>query len=79
VRSGGYHNASPQLAAMQNAEIRITNQLSEIGRVIELLDGFCRHHALSDRVRHDMSLALQEIISNIVHYSYRENTSTAFP
>jgi len=60
---------------MQNAEIRITNQLSEIGRVVELLDGFCRHHALSDRVRHDMSLALEEIISNIVHYSYRDNAS----
>jgi len=60
---------------MQNAEIRITNQLSEIVRVIELLDTFCRQHALSGRVRHDMSLALEEIISNIVHYSYRDNAS----
>jgi len=60
---------------MQNAEIRITNQLSEIGRVIELLDAFCRQHALSDRVRHDMSIALEEIISNIVHHSYRDNAS----
>ena len=56
---------------MPSAEIRIANQLAEIGKVIDLVDAFGRSHALSERVRHDMSIAVDEIISNIIHHSYR--------
>ena len=57
---------------MPSAEIRIANRLAEIGRVADLVDEFCRRHAVSERVRHDMSIAVDEIISNIIHYSYRD-------
>ena len=60
---------------MQSAEIRIANQLAEIGKVIDLVDAFGRNHALPERVRHDMSVAVDEIISNIIHYSYRDAAS----
>jgi len=60
---------------MQSAEIRIANQLAEIGKVIDLVDAFGRNHALPERVRHDMSVAVDEIISNIIHHSYRGEAS----
>jgi serine/threonine-protein kinase RsbW len=60
---------------MQSAEIRIANQLAEIGKVTDLLDAFGRRHALSERVRHDMSIALEEVVSNIIHHAYRDNAS----
>ena len=58
---------------MSSAEIRIANELAEIGKVADLLDEFGRRHALSERVRHDMSIAVDEIISNIIHHSYRDD------
>jgi anti-anti-sigma factor len=58
-----------------NEEIRIVNQLAEIGKVVDLLDAFGRRHGLSERVRHDMSVAVDEIVSNIVHHSYRDGAS----
>jgi anti-anti-sigma factor len=60
---------------MSSAEIRIANQLSEIGKVVDFVDAFGRGHALSERVRHDMSIAVDEIISNIIHHSYRDDAS----
>lgn len=57
---------------MPSVEIRIANQLAEIGKVADLVDEFGRRHALSERVRHDMSIAVDEIISNIIHHSYRD-------
>jgi anti-anti-sigma factor len=60
---------------MPSAEIRIANQLSEIGRVADLLDEFGRRHDLSERVRHDMGIAVDEIISNIIHHSYRDGAA----
>ncbi|HMH19047.1 MAG TPA: anti-sigma factor antagonist [Burkholderiales bacterium] len=60
---------------MHSAEIRIANQLAEIGKVADLLDAFGRRHALSERVRHDMSIALEEVVSNIIHHAYRDNAS----
>ena len=60
---------------MPSAEIRIANQLAEIGKVADLVDEFGRRHALSERVRHDMSIAVDEIISNIIHHSYRDGAA----
>jgi serine/threonine-protein kinase RsbW len=61
--------------AMQNAEIRIANQLTEISRVVDALEAFARSHGLSDRVRHDVSIAVDEVISNIIHHSYRDDAA----
>ena len=60
---------------MPNEEVRIVNQLAEIGKVVDLLDAFGRRHGLSERVRHDTSIAVDEIVSNIIHHSYRDDAS----
>jgi len=60
---------------MPSAEIRIANQLAEIGKVADLVDEFGRRHDLSERVRHDMAIAVDEIISNIIHHSYRDGAA----
>jgi anti-anti-sigma factor len=73
IRHGIIAAPEPRNASMPSAEIRIANQLAEIGKVADLVDEFGRRHALSERVRHDMSIAIDEIISNIIHYSYRDN------
>jgi len=57
---------------MSSAEIRITNQLAEISKVADLVDAFGQRHALPERVRNDMNIAVDEIISNIIHHSYRD-------
>jgi anti-anti-sigma factor len=58
---------------MPSAEIRIVNQLSEISKVADLVDTFGRRHVLPERVRNDMNIAVDEIISNIIHHSYRDD------
>jgi anti-anti-sigma factor len=60
---------------MTRAEIRISNQLAEIGEVVHMVEAFCERHALSERVRHDMSVAVDEIVSNIIRHSYRDSAS----
>jgi serine/threonine-protein kinase RsbW len=58
---------------MSSEEIRITNQLAEIRKVLDLVDAFGRSHSLSERVRHDMSVGVDEIISNAIRHSYRDD------
>lgn len=58
---------------MSSAEIRIANQLAEISKVADLVDAFGQRHALPERVRNDMNIAIDEIISNIIHHAYRDD------
>jgi anti-anti-sigma factor len=58
---------------MYSEDIRIANQLAEIGRVVDLVDEFSRRHALPERVRQDMSIAIDEILSNVIHHSYGDD------
>jgi serine/threonine-protein kinase RsbW len=60
---------------MSSAEIRIANQLAEIRKVLDLVDAFGRNHSLPERVRHDMSVAVDEIVSNVIRHSYRDEAS----
>ena len=60
---------------MTIAEIRISNQLAEVGKVVDMVSAFCGRHALSERVRHDMSVAVDEIVSNIIRHSYQDGAS----
>jgi serine/threonine-protein kinase RsbW len=58
-----------------NEEVRIVNQLAEIANVVDLLDAFGRSNGLSERVRHDTSVAVDEVVSNIIHHAYRDSAS----
>src|SRR5262245_64400569 len=54
-------------------EIRLVNTLSELHRIPEALAEFSRRHALSARVVHDLNLALEEILVNVISYAYADN------
>jgi phosphoserine phosphatase RsbU/P len=55
------------------AEIKLHNELSELERVNSNLTEFGRQHGLSDKVVHDLNLALEEILTNIISYGYTDS------
>ena len=46
--------------------------VSELGRVQDSVSQFCREHRLSTEVEGDLSLALEEVLVNIIRYGYPE-------
>jgi serine/threonine-protein kinase RsbW len=54
-------------------EIKLTNTLSELERFNQVLTEFGRRQALSPGVVHDLNLALEEILINIISYAYTDN------
>ena len=57
----------------QHVEIRVRNKLSELASANQSLTEFGRQHGLPDNVLHDLNLALEEILTNIISYSYTDN------
>ncbi len=53
-------------------EIKVNNALSELGRLHEALAEFGQRHDLPSKVVHDLNLALEEIITNIIAYGYTD-------
>jgi sigma-B regulation protein RsbU (phosphoserine phosphatase) len=54
-------------------EIKLRNQLSELERLHQALIEFGRRYDLSADVTHDLNLALEEILTNIISYGYTDN------
>jgi anti-sigma regulatory factor (Ser/Thr protein kinase) len=54
-------------------EIKLTNQLSEIGRFNQAFTEFGRRHRLAPKILHDVNLAVEEILANIISYGYSDN------
>jgi sigma-B regulation protein RsbU (phosphoserine phosphatase) len=54
-------------------EIKLTNKVSELDRFNQTLAEFGRRHGLAPRVVHDLNLALEEILTNIISYGYTDN------
>ena len=54
-------------------EINFNNQLSELDRFNQTLTEFGRQHDLPAKVMHDLNLALEEILTNIISYGYTDN------
>ena len=53
-----------------SSEIRIANRISEMERVVEVVDNFGEHHALSNEVMVALNVSLDEILNNIISYGY---------
>ena len=51
-------------------EINLKNSLSELQKVSQHLDEFGARQRLSPKILHDLKLALEEIITNIISYGY---------
>ena len=54
-------------------EIRLTNSLDELEKVSRHLDDFGAREHLSAKIRHDLAVALDEIITNIISYGYTDD------
>jgi sigma-B regulation protein RsbU (phosphoserine phosphatase) len=57
----------------QELEIKLRNKFSELRRFNETLMEFGQHHGLAPTVVHDLNLALEEILTNIISYGYTDS------
>jgi anti-sigma regulatory factor (Ser/Thr protein kinase) len=53
-------------------EIKLSNKLSELGQFNQTLAEFGRQQGLAAKVMHDLNLALEEILTNIISYGYTD-------
>jgi serine/threonine-protein kinase RsbW len=51
-------------------ELTLRNQRSEVTRLQDQLEAFARQHGLAPRVLHDVQLALEEHLTNILVHGY---------
>jgi phosphoserine phosphatase RsbU/P len=54
-------------------DMKLNNKLSELDRLNQALTELGRRHGLPDKVMHDLNLALEEILTNIITYGYTDN------
>jgi sigma-B regulation protein RsbU (phosphoserine phosphatase) len=66
-----YFGATKQMT--EPVEIKLHNKLWELDRFNQTLTEFGRQHGLSDKVMHDLNLALEEILTNIITYGYTDS------
>ena len=59
---------------LEEVEVVIGNRTDELPRVMAVLDDLVRRHKLPDAAL-DMHVALDEVLSNIVKYAYRDAAS----
>jgi anti-sigma regulatory factor (Ser/Thr protein kinase) len=59
-------------ASPATSEIRIANDMAEIARVADLVDGFGADHALPNEVVVALNVSLDEILNNIISYGYED-------
>src|SRR5438132_54111 len=57
----------------EELEIKLNNKVSELERFNQTLREFGQHHGLAPRLVHDLNLALEEILTNIISYGYTDN------
>jgi sigma-B regulation protein RsbU (phosphoserine phosphatase) len=65
-----YFGSSAKTAG--HSEIKLSNKLSEIGQFNQTLAEFGRQQGLATKVMHDLNLALEEILTNIISYGYTD-------
>jgi anti-sigma regulatory factor (Ser/Thr protein kinase) len=53
-------------------ELSLANQGSEVQRLQDQLEAFARQHGFAARVLHDLQLALEEHLTNILSHSYND-------
>jgi anti-sigma regulatory factor (Ser/Thr protein kinase) len=51
-------------------ELTLANRMSEVARLQDQLESFARQHGLAERVLHDVQLALEEHLTNLLSHGY---------
>ena len=72
-RSGAGGPGSPGSSAVNDLSIRMKNDLAELQRVNQALEEYSELHELPAGVSNAVSLALDEIIANIVSHGYQDH------
>jgi phosphoserine phosphatase RsbU/P len=57
----------------EELQINLGNKLSELTRFNQAMAGFGQRHGLGPKVVHDLNLALDEILTNIISYGYTDS------
>ena len=50
----------------------VVNDISEVDRLHRDVSQFCQEHGLSSEIEGDLSLALEEILVNVIHHGHPE-------
>ena len=58
--------------------INIKNDISEISRVCDEVEKFCKDHNISDEKYHDIILILDEVVTNVINYAYPDGGEHTF-
>lgn len=53
-------------------ETRIRNRIAELEDVAEMVSQFCAKHNLSNQLLVALGVSLDEALSNIIHYAYKD-------
>ena len=53
--------------------VRITNQRNQIDTVRKFFDDYSKENKLTEKTVHDIQMALDELLTNIVNYGYEDS------
>jgi serine/threonine-protein kinase RsbW len=53
-------------------ELTLLNQPSEVARLQDQLESFARQHGIESRAVHDLQLALEEHLTNVLSYAFAD-------
>ena len=57
---------------MTEKTVQITNQRNQIDTVRKLFDDYSKENKLTEKTSHDIQMALDELLTNIVSYGYED-------
>jgi sigma-B regulation protein RsbU (phosphoserine phosphatase) len=67
--------AGADMETAPELELTIQNDLKEIARVIEEVEGFCETHGLPQGLAARLGIALDELLNNVISYAYDDGGS----
>ena len=56
-----------------NKTVRITNQRDQVDTVRKFFDNYSKENKLTEKTVHDIQMALDELLTNIVNYGYEDS------
>ena len=56
-----------------NKTVRITNQRDQVDTVRKFFDDYSKENKLTEKTGHDIQMALDELLTNIVNYGYEDS------
>lgn len=61
-----------------SSTLTLTNDLSDLAQLEQWLKTFGRAHGVDEKTIHFLNLALDELVTNIIHYAYPDGQTHSF-